>query len=141
MQVPEIPLVVDDSAEGLKKTKGALALLVKVGAIADAEKAKASRNIRCEVAQKLTQVHYSTPDRAGHAWHLCCRSAAACTASALSQLLRNFEAHSEVYMLKAQGWQCSTRRGKEWPDHLSETLANAPASHKLPPPAGAARAR
>ena len=54
LQVPEIPLVVDDSAEGLKKTKGALALLVKVGAIADAEKAKSSRNIRCEVAQKLT---------------------------------------------------------------------------------------
>ena len=57
--------MVDDSAEGLKKTKGALALLVKVGAIADAEKAKASRNIRCEVAQKPTQVQYRRPDRAG----------------------------------------------------------------------------
>ena len=60
--------MVDDSAEGLKKTKGALALLVKVGAIADAEKAKASRNIRCEVAQKLAQVQHSRADGVVCAW-------------------------------------------------------------------------
>ena len=77
LQVPEIPLVVDDSAEGLKKTKGALALLVKVGAIADAEKAKSSRNIRCEVARKLTSVQHRRPDRAGCMWLGACASGAA----------------------------------------------------------------
>lgn len=45
-KVPEIPLVVDDSAEGLTKTKDAVVLLKKLGAAEDAEKAKRSRHIR-----------------------------------------------------------------------------------------------
>lgn len=45
-RVPEVPLVVDDSAEGLTKTKEALALLKKLGAAEDAERAKRSRAIR-----------------------------------------------------------------------------------------------
>lgn len=71
--------MVDDSAEGLKKTKGALALLVKVGAIADAEKAKASRNIRCEWRRSSPKC--STAGQkgwlqvAGHSCQWCCRCA------------------------------------------------------------------
>jgi large subunit ribosomal protein L4e len=45
-QVPEVPLVVDDSTESVTKTSKAVEVLKKVGAYADAEKAKASRNIR-----------------------------------------------------------------------------------------------
>jgi large subunit ribosomal protein L4e len=44
--VPEVPLVLDDSAESISKTSKAVAILTKVGALADVEKAKASRNIR-----------------------------------------------------------------------------------------------
>lgn len=45
-QVTEVPLVFDDSAQTIAKTSAAVALLKKVGAYADVEKAKASRNIR-----------------------------------------------------------------------------------------------
>ena len=44
--VPEVPLVVDDSASSIKKTAKAVALLKQLGAYADVEKVKASRNIR-----------------------------------------------------------------------------------------------
>ncbi|KAK4478618.1 hypothetical protein RD792_014107 [Penstemon davidsonii] len=45
-QVPELPLVISDSAEGIEKTSGALKVLKQVGAIADVEKAKNSIAIR-----------------------------------------------------------------------------------------------
>ncbi|KAK9809167.1 hypothetical protein WJX72_010554 [[Myrmecia] bisecta] len=45
-QVAEVPLVIDDGAESVTKTAKAVAVLKTVGAYADAEKAKASRNIR-----------------------------------------------------------------------------------------------
>ncbi|BDA44074.1 60S ribosomal protein L4-1 [Coccomyxa sp. Obi] len=45
-QVPEIPLVVDDGVETYTKTRKALELLDKLGASADVEKARASRNLR-----------------------------------------------------------------------------------------------
>lgn len=44
--VPELPLVVDDSAESLTKTSKAVDLLTKLGAAADLARAKDSRNIR-----------------------------------------------------------------------------------------------
>jgi large subunit ribosomal protein L4e len=44
--VPEVPLVVSDAAESITKTKQAVELLKKVGALADVEKAKASKNLR-----------------------------------------------------------------------------------------------
>ncbi|KAI5325465.1 hypothetical protein PRUPE_6G242600 [Prunus persica] len=44
--VPELPLVVSDSAEGVEKTSAALKLLKQIGAYADAEKAKDSHAIR-----------------------------------------------------------------------------------------------
>jgi large subunit ribosomal protein L4e len=44
--VPEIPLVVSDSAEGVEKTSNAIKVLKQIGAYADAEKAKASIGIR-----------------------------------------------------------------------------------------------
>lgn len=44
--VQEVPLVVDDRAEGLTKTKDASTLLKKLGAGKDAEKAAKSRHIR-----------------------------------------------------------------------------------------------
>lgn len=44
--VAEVPVVVDDRAEGLTKTKDAVALLKKLGAGDDAEKAAKSRHIR-----------------------------------------------------------------------------------------------
>jgi large subunit ribosomal protein L4e len=44
--VPEFPLVVGDSAEGVEKTKEAIKLLKHVGAFPDAEKAKNSHGIR-----------------------------------------------------------------------------------------------
>jgi large subunit ribosomal protein L4e len=44
--VPEVPLVISDAAESLTKTKAAVELLKKVGAFADVEKAKASKNLR-----------------------------------------------------------------------------------------------
>jgi len=44
--VPEVPLVVDDSAADIKKTAKAVALLKQLGAYADVEKVKASRNVR-----------------------------------------------------------------------------------------------
>ncbi|CAK0772501.1 60S ribosomal protein L4 [Coccomyxa viridis] len=45
-QVAEIPLVVDDGAQTLTKTRKALDLLQRLGAAPDAEKARESRNIR-----------------------------------------------------------------------------------------------
>ncbi|XP_028753791.1 60S ribosomal protein L4 [Neltuma alba] len=44
--VPEMPLVVSDSAEGVEKTKDAIKVLRQVGAFPDAEKAKDSHSIR-----------------------------------------------------------------------------------------------
>ncbi|MCO5549148.1 hypothetical protein L7F22_002614 [Adiantum nelumboides] len=45
-QVPEVPLVLDDSVEGVEKTSSAVKVLKKIGAYEDVEKAIASRNIR-----------------------------------------------------------------------------------------------
>ncbi|KAM0966998.1 hypothetical protein EV1_022471 [Malus domestica] len=44
--VPELPLVVNDSIEGVEKTSAALKVLKEIGAYADAEKAKDSHSIR-----------------------------------------------------------------------------------------------
>ncbi|KAH7513251.1 hypothetical protein FEM48_Zijuj12G0177400 [Ziziphus jujuba var. spinosa] len=44
--VPELPLVVSDSAEGVEKTSAAIKVLKQVGAFPDAEKAKDSHSIR-----------------------------------------------------------------------------------------------
>lgn len=44
--VPEVPLVLDDAVESITKTKAALDVLAKIGAMDDVEKAKASKNIR-----------------------------------------------------------------------------------------------
>jgi large subunit ribosomal protein L4e len=44
--VPEFPLVVPNSFESIQKTKAAVAALQKVGAYADVEKSKASRQLR-----------------------------------------------------------------------------------------------
>ena len=46
LQVPEIPLVVDDSSESITKTSKAVQILKSVGAYDDAEKAKDSKNVR-----------------------------------------------------------------------------------------------
>ena len=45
--VPEGPLVLDDSSESITKTAKAVKLLQEIGAYADIEKVKASRNLRC----------------------------------------------------------------------------------------------
>lgn len=45
-EVPEIPLVVDDSIESSKKTSAAKDILAAVGALADVEKAGDSKKIR-----------------------------------------------------------------------------------------------
>lgn len=45
-KVPEVPLVLSDSVEGIEKTSAAVKLLKKIGAYEDVEKVKASRNIR-----------------------------------------------------------------------------------------------
>ncbi|CAN0863400.1 60S ribosomal protein L4-1 [Linum grandiflorum] len=44
--VPELPLVISDSAEGVEKTSAAIKVLKEIGAYADAEKAKDSISIR-----------------------------------------------------------------------------------------------
>ncbi|XP_048320967.2 large ribosomal subunit protein uL4 [Ziziphus jujuba] len=44
--VPELPLVISDSAESVEKTSAALKVLKQIGASADAEKAKDSHSIR-----------------------------------------------------------------------------------------------
>jgi len=44
--VPEVPLVLDDSSESITKTAKAVKLLQEIGAYADIEKVKASRNLR-----------------------------------------------------------------------------------------------
>merc|ERR1712100_648871 len=44
--VPEVPLVLDDSSEAITKTAKAVKLLQEIGAYADVEKVKASRNLR-----------------------------------------------------------------------------------------------
>lgn len=44
--VPEVPLVLNNEVEGIEKTANAVKVLKKVGAYADVEKAKASRNLR-----------------------------------------------------------------------------------------------
>ncbi|KAJ7553114.1 hypothetical protein O6H91_06G084600 [Diphasiastrum complanatum] len=45
-KVPEIPLVLSDSVEGIEKTTSAVKVLKKIGAFDDVEKVKASYNIR-----------------------------------------------------------------------------------------------
>lgn len=45
-QVPEVPLVLSDAAESVKKTSKALDVLKKIGAFADVEKAHDSKQIR-----------------------------------------------------------------------------------------------
>ncbi|KAL0344605.1 UNVERIFIED_CONTAM: 60S ribosomal protein L4-1 [Sesamum radiatum] len=45
-EVPELPLVVSDSAEAVEKTNAALKILKQIGAFPDAEKAKDSHAIR-----------------------------------------------------------------------------------------------
>jgi len=45
--VPELPLVLSDSLNSVSKTKDAKEILKRVGAIADVEKAKDSKKIRC----------------------------------------------------------------------------------------------
>ncbi|THU45033.1 hypothetical protein C4D60_Mb02t13620 [Musa balbisiana] len=44
--VPEFPLVVSDTAEGVEKTASAIKILKQVGAVPDAEKARDSQGIR-----------------------------------------------------------------------------------------------
>ncbi|KAK7245188.1 hypothetical protein RIF29_40023 [Crotalaria pallida] len=44
--VPELPLVVSDTVEGVEKSKEAIKVLKEIGAFGDAEKAKDSRGIR-----------------------------------------------------------------------------------------------
>ncbi|KAI4335906.1 hypothetical protein L6164_014503 [Bauhinia variegata] len=44
--VPEMPLVVSDSTEGVEKTRDAIKVLKQIGAFSDAEKAKDSHSIR-----------------------------------------------------------------------------------------------
>lgn len=44
--VPEVPLVVDDAVQSITKTKAAIELLSAIGAAADVEKARASKNLR-----------------------------------------------------------------------------------------------
>ncbi|OIV92142.1 hypothetical protein TanjilG_18714 [Lupinus angustifolius] len=44
--VPELPLVVSDTVEGVEKSKEAIKVLKEIGAFSDAEKAKDSRGIR-----------------------------------------------------------------------------------------------
>lgn len=56
-QVPEIPLVVDSAAEGVKKTKDAVKLLTALGANVDVEKAKASRKLRAGVGKLRGRRH------------------------------------------------------------------------------------
>jgi len=56
-QVPEIPLVLDDSVESIAKTKAAAAALAKVGAFADVEKAADSRKIRRGVGKSRNRRH------------------------------------------------------------------------------------
>jgi large subunit ribosomal protein L4e len=46
LQVPEMPLVISNDAEGIKKTSKALAALAAIGAKADTDKARDSVNIR-----------------------------------------------------------------------------------------------
>jgi len=44
-QVPECPLVVEDSVEGVDKTLKAVKVLTELGAFEDVEKSKASRQV------------------------------------------------------------------------------------------------
>lgn len=45
--VPEFPLVVSDSLNRVSRTKDAKAILERIGALADVEKSKESRHVRC----------------------------------------------------------------------------------------------
>ncbi|GFR45344.1 hypothetical protein Agub_g6713 [Astrephomene gubernaculifera] len=45
-QVPEVPLVLSDAVEGVKKTSKALEILKKIGALPDVEKSKDSKALR-----------------------------------------------------------------------------------------------
>jgi large subunit ribosomal protein L4e len=56
-QVPELPLVVDDSVQSVQKTKAAVAALKSVGAYADVEKAGDSRKIRRGVGKMRNRRH------------------------------------------------------------------------------------
>ncbi|GKE67461.1 60S ribosomal protein L4, partial [Tanacetum coccineum] len=57
--VPELPLVVSDSVEGVEKTKNAIDVLKKIGAYADAEKAKDSVGIRPGVGKMRNRRYIS----------------------------------------------------------------------------------
>lgn len=46
MQVAEVPLVLDDSVESIKKTSKALEVLKAIGALPDVDKSKDSKGIR-----------------------------------------------------------------------------------------------
>jgi len=55
--VPEIPLVVDDTTQNLTKTKDAVALLKKLGAYEDVEHSKDSRKIRAGKGKMRNRRH------------------------------------------------------------------------------------
>jgi hypothetical protein len=55
--ISEIPLVVDSSVESIEKTKVAIQVLTKLGAIADVDKAKDSRKIRRGVGKMRNRRH------------------------------------------------------------------------------------
>jgi len=56
-QVAEVPLVVEDAAESVQKTKQAIAILKALGAYADVEKVKESRKLRCGVGKMRNRRH------------------------------------------------------------------------------------
>ncbi|KAI4300224.1 hypothetical protein L6164_033623 [Bauhinia variegata] len=57
--VPEFPLVVSDSAEGVEKTRDALKVLKQIGASHDADKAKESHSIRPGKGKKRNRRYIS----------------------------------------------------------------------------------
>lgn len=56
-QVPELPLVLPDSVEGITKTRKAVELLQKVGAYQDCEKAKNSKKLRSGIGKLRNRRH------------------------------------------------------------------------------------
>ena len=52
--VPEVPLIIDEASESISKTAKAVALLKSIGAYADIEKVKDSKNIRSGKARCAT---------------------------------------------------------------------------------------
>lgn len=81
-QVPEVPLVLDDAAEGMTKTSKAVEVLKKIGAAADVEKCKDSKAIRrgkgeCWESRAAHTTHKSksSTHTCTHAW---CKHASTC---------------------------------------------------------------